>query len=221
MDGDGEHQVVVLRRPCSRRAAAAPARSASSLSTAAASAVGRRRQDAPAAVEQLGEAGFGAGMLGAGDRVAGNEMHALAAHAGRTSRITASLTEPTSVTGCARLRGRARSPLATSPQAPTGVQRMTRSAPSHGLGESVPQIDRPAPAAWRGVARLGAARGPTILRGQAAAPHGAARATSRSARGRSARRARTSARVMTAPHWPLVELGQRVAHGFCRSRCRW
>ena len=37
--------------------------------------LGRRRQDAPAVAEQLGKAGFGSGMLGAGDRVAGNEMH--------------------------------------------------------------------------------------------------------------------------------------------------
>ena len=37
---------------------------------------GERRQDAPAAVEQLGEARLGARVLGAGDRMAGNEMHA-------------------------------------------------------------------------------------------------------------------------------------------------
>ena len=46
----------------------------------------RRRQDAPAAVEQLGEACVGAGMLGAGDRVAGDEMDALAADGADRSR---------------------------------------------------------------------------------------------------------------------------------------
>ncbi len=36
----------------------------------------RRRQDAPAVFEQLGEAGVGPGIFGAGDRMGGNEMHA-------------------------------------------------------------------------------------------------------------------------------------------------
>jgi hypothetical protein len=36
----------------------------------------RRRQDAPAADEQFGEAGIGAGMFGAGDRMRRDEMHA-------------------------------------------------------------------------------------------------------------------------------------------------
>ena len=59
---------------------------------------------APAAVEQFGEAGVGAGMLGAGDRVAGNEMHARPEHAASTCAITAALTEPTSVTIAPGLR---------------------------------------------------------------------------------------------------------------------
>ena len=36
----------------------------------------RRREDAPAADEQLGEAGVGPGMLRAGDRMGGHEVHA-------------------------------------------------------------------------------------------------------------------------------------------------
>ena len=58
---------------------------------------GQRRQDAPAAVEQVGEAGLGAGMLGAGDRMAGDEMHAVG-QCGAIVATTACLTEPTSVT---------------------------------------------------------------------------------------------------------------------------
>ena len=38
--------------------------------------VGERRQDAPAVVKQVGKARGGAGMLGAGDGMAGHEMHA-------------------------------------------------------------------------------------------------------------------------------------------------
>ena len=38
--------------------------------------LGRRGQDAPAVAEQFGEARFRPGMLGPGDRMAGNEMHA-------------------------------------------------------------------------------------------------------------------------------------------------
>ena len=48
---------------------------AASFSTAAGSAPSRRRQDAPAVDEQFGEAGVGAGILGAGDRMRRDEMH--------------------------------------------------------------------------------------------------------------------------------------------------
>ena len=41
----------------------------------------RRRQDAPAVDEQLGEAGIGPGIFGAGDRMARNEMDACRAGA--------------------------------------------------------------------------------------------------------------------------------------------
>ena len=48
---------------------------AASRSTARVGAFGRR-EDAPAADEQFGKAGVRAGMLGAGDRMGGDEMHA-------------------------------------------------------------------------------------------------------------------------------------------------
>ena len=49
---------------------------ASSLSAAAAIAVGQRRQDAVAALEQVEQRRLGAGILRAGDRMGRNEMHA-------------------------------------------------------------------------------------------------------------------------------------------------
>ena len=88
--GDREHQVVVLgvhdldvgaeRAPRTRPGARPRPRSAPA----------RRREDAPAVVEQLGEAGVGARLLGAGDRVAGDEMHALGTarrHRATTDRL--------------------------------------------------------------------------------------------------------------------------------------
>ena len=74
--GDGEHEVVVLRV---HDLDVGPARAPERGQLVDRGLVGalRRSQDAPAAVEQVGEAGFGAGMLGAGDGMAGDEMHAL------------------------------------------------------------------------------------------------------------------------------------------------
>ncbi len=60
--------------------------------------VRQRRQDAPAVAKQLGEPGFGAGMLGAGDRMARDEMHARRQMRAAVASIAAPLTEPTSVT---------------------------------------------------------------------------------------------------------------------------
>jgi hypothetical protein len=57
----------------------------------------QRRQDAPAALEQAGEAGIRAGIFGAGNRVAGNEMDALGI-CGAICAMTEPLVEPTSVT---------------------------------------------------------------------------------------------------------------------------
>ena len=50
--------------------------SSATRSTASAIGAGRRGQQRPAALEQLGEAGIGAGIFGAGDRVRRDEVHA-------------------------------------------------------------------------------------------------------------------------------------------------
>ena len=103
--GDGEHDVVVLgRHGLDRRAERAPQRR--DLLDRFLVAPLAWGQDAPAAVEQLGEARVWTGMLGAGDRMAGDE-YCLASEARRERwRITAALTEPTSVTmaPCAEMR---------------------------------------------------------------------------------------------------------------------
>ena len=98
MRGDGEHLVVMRRRPWSTTCMPAASHSAVTRASAAGVAVRQRRQDAPAVVEQLGEAGLGAGMLGAGDGMPGHEMHARRHERLRGRGSTASLTEPTSVT---------------------------------------------------------------------------------------------------------------------------
>ena len=96
--GDGEHQVVVLgRHDLDIGAERLPERRAPS-PTAAASVPSARRQDAPAVLEQLGEAGVGAGMLGAGDRVGRARNGRRPADAAPSPRTTAPLTEPTSET---------------------------------------------------------------------------------------------------------------------------
>ena len=75
MRRDGEDAVVMRGVQALDHAAAAPPEGVELVDRGGV-AVGQRRQDAPAAVEQLGEARFGARILGAGDRMAGNEMHA-------------------------------------------------------------------------------------------------------------------------------------------------
>ena len=75
MRGDRQHHVVMLGV---HRHDLHPRRSHSALDLGdrLGSRSGRRRQDAPAVVEQLGETRFRPGMLGARDRMAGDEMHA-------------------------------------------------------------------------------------------------------------------------------------------------
>jgi len=85
----------------------------------------RRREDAPAADEQLGEARVGTGMLGAGDRMGRDKMHA-GGKCGAMSRTIAPLTEPTSDT-VAPAASLGPISSAISPQTPTGAQTMTRS----------------------------------------------------------------------------------------------
>ena len=84
MRGHRQHLVVVLGAPSSRPACRPVPTARVTLASAVGIGVGQRRQDAPAVVEQLGEAGFGPGMLGAGDRVAGHEMHARSGSVGRS-----------------------------------------------------------------------------------------------------------------------------------------
>ena len=74
MAGDREHQVVMLRRhDLDVGAEQAPERS-EPLHRLWVGPLGRR-QNAPAILEQFGEAGVGAGMLGARDRMGRHEMH--------------------------------------------------------------------------------------------------------------------------------------------------
>ena len=73
--GDGQHDVVVLRRHgLDRRAKPAPQRGDLLDRRVAASLA--RGDDAPAAVEQFGEARVRPGMFSAGDRVGGDEVRA-------------------------------------------------------------------------------------------------------------------------------------------------
>ena len=83
--------------------------------------------------EELGEAGVGPGMLGAGDRMGRHEMHARRQMRLHLPRPPTPFTEPTSETIAPGFSAGAISP-ATAPQAPTGTHRMTRSAPRDRLG---------------------------------------------------------------------------------------
>ena len=78
-------------------------------------------------LNSVGEARVGAGFLGARDRMGGDEMHA-GGQMRRTLATTACLTEPTSDTMAPGFSAGAM-PAATAPHAPTGTQKMTRSAP--------------------------------------------------------------------------------------------
>ena len=59
---------------------------------------GKRREDAPAPLEQAEEAGIRAGIFRSGDRVAGDEMDVRPAYAAVICAMTEPLVEPTSVT---------------------------------------------------------------------------------------------------------------------------
>ena len=102
---------------------------AASFSTAAGIGAFGRREDAPAADEQFGEAGIGAGMLGAGDRMRRHEMHAGGQMRSHVAHDRALDRADIGDDRARRLRCGPIS-LATSPQAPTGTQTMTRSAPA-------------------------------------------------------------------------------------------
>ena len=76
MRGDGQHPVVVARLHDLDLAAGTPPQLGQSFHRLLVAAR-RRRQDAPAALEQFGEAGLRAGMLGPGNGVAWNQMDAI------------------------------------------------------------------------------------------------------------------------------------------------
>ncbi len=128
MAGDRQHQIVMLRPAWSRHWRRARARTPRAVRPAFGSVAFGRRQDAPAVDEQFGEAGIGTGILGAGDRMRRNEMHARR-QMRRHRRDDRALTEPTSETMAPGFEMR-RDLRATAPHAPTGTQTMTRSAPS-------------------------------------------------------------------------------------------
>ena len=74
--GDGEHEIVVLRRHHLDIGAERAPEGRERLDGGRIGA-GRRRQDAPAVLEEFGEAGVGPGIFGAGDRMGRHEMNAL------------------------------------------------------------------------------------------------------------------------------------------------
>ena len=91
MAGDREHEVMMIRRHDLDLGAERGPERAQLLGRVGIGAF-RRGQDAPAVDEELGEAGIGTGMLGAGDGMRGNEMHvggrcgAMSAHDGALDR---------------------------------------------------------------------------------------------------------------------------------------
>ena len=190
MAGDGEHEVVVLGAHDLDVGAAAPARRRSARRPPPGRAVGRR-QDAPAVVEELGKAGVGAGMLGAGDRMAGMKWTP-AGRCGCTCAITAPFTEPTSETMAPGLRPGA---ICLGHRA-AGADRHAEDdeiGVPHGLGRgSVVDLVGDAELAHPRAHRLASVDGDDrARRGCVAARR--ARSTSRSGRGRRGRCARRAA----------------------------
>jgi hypothetical protein len=93
---DGEHHVVVLGVHGVDVGAAAPPEFRQPLQRLRIGA-GQRREDAPAVLEQVGEAGIRTRFFRAGQRMAGDEMHA-GRHVRPHLRDDRALVEPTSVT---------------------------------------------------------------------------------------------------------------------------
>ena len=75
MAGDGQDQVVMLRRHDLDVGAERLPEPRQALDRGRVGVL-RRREDAPAVDEKLGKAGIGPRVLGAGDRMRGNEMNA-------------------------------------------------------------------------------------------------------------------------------------------------
>ena len=74
--GDAEHQIMMFGRHTLDIGAESPPEGSEALDSGRIG-VGRRRQDAPAADEQLGKSSIGPGVLGARDRMGGHEVHTL------------------------------------------------------------------------------------------------------------------------------------------------
>ena len=125
MAGDREHAVVMVGRHRLDLGAQPPPEFGDALDRGVGRVVGRG-EDAPAAVEQRGEAGFGPAALGAGDRVRGDDRRRRAARR-CSAASTLPLDDPTSLTIASAGRSAAIA-SAAAPIAPTGTQRMTRSA---------------------------------------------------------------------------------------------
>ena len=133
MAGDRQHQIVMLGVHHLDLAAAAPARTACSFSTARGVGARRRRQDAPAAVEQLAKPASGPDCSVPAMGWAGMKCTPLRHDAGRHRAITAPLTEPTSVTIAPGFRCGAIA-FASSPKAPTGVAQDHQIGIAHAVG---------------------------------------------------------------------------------------
>ena len=142
-----------------------------SLSTAAASVPGSGVRMHPAAVEQLGKAGLGPDCSVPAIGWPGTKCTP-SGTCGAMSRTTAAFTEPTSVRMAPGRRCGAIS-AASGPQAPTGTQRMTRSAPCTASAARVVTLVDEAELQRRLQRRLGARAADDLL-GEPLAPHGVA-----------------------------------------------
>ena len=130
---------------------------AASFSTAAGVGVRRRRQDAPAVDEQFGEAGVGAGILGAGDRM-GRERNARAS-AGAAPCRAAPRPSPS------RRRTRSRRASGCGPiSAATGAAGADRNAEDDEVGAFAPPRRWSRPPGRRGRARARACASPPSAR---------------------------------------------------------
>ena len=127
MAGNCEHQIVMVGRHRFHVGAEQAPEGRKLVHRLLVRAVGRR-QDAPAVDEQLGKARIRAGIFCPRDRVRRNEIHAL-----RQMRrhIAYDRAFDRADIGNDRARGEVRADLLRdAPQAPTGMQTITRSAPS-------------------------------------------------------------------------------------------
>ena len=204
MRGDGEDAVVVGRiEPLDLAAQPAPERFEACRPPR--DRPGQRRQDAPASVEQLG-------AKAASDRNSRCRRPDAPARSGRGTAgaapwrsITACFTEPTSDTMQPGFRLGAMVRVA-SPQAPTGVQTITRSA-SRRRRRGRCRNDRPA-SSWLAVSAVSARRVAATIVPPGRPGGRPARSSRRSGRCRSARSCRKAACPSTGPTRGLLDGGR-------------